>query len=124
MKASLGLAGLLIVLVIGSVLYTSQFRQISADKPLRHHADLAAVRSSLISLGNAEKMYFAANGSYASLEQLRASRVMSLIPSGSSGYRFEAETNGSEHFRITACPSDSSGSDLPILIIDETMQIR
>jgi Tfp pilus assembly protein PilE len=124
MKAGLGLIGLLIALAIGWTVYTSQIRQISAEKPLIQQADLIAVRSSLISLGQAEKMYFAANGSYATLQQLKSSGVMSSTPSGIAGYRFDAKTEGSLHFRITASPTDSSRSDLPILSIDETMQVQ
>lgn len=125
MRAGLGLVGLLIVLVIGWLIYSSQIKQAANDTPLTQQVDLVAVRSSLLSLGQAERFYLAANGSYATLEQLRRSDVMSSYPEDSrSGYRYIAEVDGSSHFRITASPIAASRSDLPFLSIDETMQIQ
>ncbi len=124
MKAIFGLVGLLAVLVIGYLIYTTQLREISSDKPLKQQIDLVAVRSNLLSLAQAERLYLAANGSYATLEQLRESNVMSRVPSESrSGYRYTIDVDGAAHFQITASPTESSGNDLPTLSIDETLQI-
>jgi hypothetical protein len=124
MKATFGMVGLLIVLGIGYFIYSSQIRHTTNGKPLAQQTDFVSVRSDLLSLGQAERLYLAANGSYATLEQLRHSKVMSSIPQGSrSGYRYSIEVDGAAHFQITASPTDSSGADLPILSIDETMQI-
>jgi|WetSurSiteA1Bulk_404760.scaffolds.fasta_scaffold05752_4 hypothetical protein len=124
MKATFGMVGLLIVLGIGYFIYSSQIRHATNGKPLAQQIDFVAVRSDLLSLGQAERLYLAANGSYATLEQLRHSKVMSSIPKGNrSGYRYSIEVDGAAHFQITASPTDSSGADLPILSIDETMQI-
>jgi hypothetical protein len=124
MRASLGLIGLLIVLGIGYYIYSSQIGQVADDKPAIQQINLTAIRSDLLSLGQAERLFFAANGSYATLEQLRSSGVMSSIPEGNrSGYRYTAEVDGASHFRITANPPGSSSGDLPTFSIDETMQI-
>jgi hypothetical protein len=124
MRAVLGLAGILIAVLIGSLIYSSQIRQVSEDKPLARQIDFVAVRGDLLSLGQAERLYYATNGRYVSLEELRRSNVATSIPDGGrSGYQYAAEIEGDAHFRIMASPIDSSRTDLRILSIDETMQI-
>jgi hypothetical protein len=124
MRATLGLVGLLIVLVIGYLIYSAQIRGVTNDKPLAQQTNLIAVRGDLRSLGQSERLYLAANGSYATLEELRRSNFISSFPEGNrSGYIYSAEVDGAAHFRITASPADSSRVDLPTLSIDETLQI-
>jgi hypothetical protein len=124
MRAAFGMVGLLIVLGIGYFIYSSQIRHVTNGESLVQPIDFVGVRSDLLSLGQAERLYLAANGSYATLEQLRHSRVMSSIPHRNRrGYQYSIEVDGAEHFKITASPTDSSGTDLPALSIDETLQI-
>jgi len=124
MRAALGMVGVLVVLAIGSLIYSTQIRQVTNDKPAIQQINDAAIKSDLLSLAQSEKLYWATNGSYAPLEVLRQSGVANSFPDGNrSGYRYIAEVDGADHFRITASPLDSSRSDLPILSIDETMQI-
>jgi hypothetical protein len=124
MRAALWFAGLLIVLLIGCLIYSSQIRQISDDKPLARQTEFVAVRSDLLSLGQAERLYYAANGHYAGLEELRQSNVINSFPDSSrAGYQYAVEVESDAHFRITASPIDSSMTDHPVLSIDETMQI-
>jgi hypothetical protein len=124
MRAAFGMAGLLIVLVIGYLIYSSQIGEVSGDKPFAHQANSVAVQRDLLSLGQAEKLYLATNGSYATLEDLRNSSVMSSIPDGSRlGYAYSVEVDGKAHFRITASSSSPSRNDLPTLSINETMLI-
>lgn len=124
MRSALGLLGLLIVLVMGYTIYTSQIQLVSNGKPLKQQINLAEVRSDLLSLAQAERIYLAANGAYATLGQLRNSKIMSSLPAGNrAGYEYSLEVDGTEHFQITASPADSSREDLPTLSINETMQI-
>jgi hypothetical protein len=124
MRAAFGMVGLLIVLLIGYLIYTSQIREMGDGKPLAQQINSVAVRSDLLALAQAERLYYTTNGSYVTLEELRSSNVMNTIPErGRSGYQYTAEVDGSAHFQITATPTDSSRTDLPILSIDETLQI-
>ena len=124
MRAALGMAGLLIVLLIGYLIYTSQIRAVGDGKTLVNQVNLTAVRDDLLSLAQAERLHCAANGSYATLEELRHSNVMNSIPeAGRSGYQYTVEVDGAAHFKITARQTDSSRSDLPTLSIDETLQL-
>jgi hypothetical protein len=44
-------------------------------------------------------------------------------PEERSGYRYSAEVDGADYFKVTASPTDPSLIDLPTLSIDETMEI-
>ncbi len=119
MRAALGMAGLLIVLAIGYFIYSAQIGGETKSRTLVQQPDLVAVKGHLLSLGQSERLYLAANGSYATLEQLQQQESIS----NRWGYAFTAEVDGAVHFRITARPADSLMADLPTLSIDETMQI-
>jgi Tfp pilus assembly protein PilE len=124
MRAALGLVGLLIVVLIAYLIYSSQQQQIAGDKPLMQQTNAAAVRTDLLSLAQTERLYYATNGRYAALDELRRANVMNSVPgTGRAGYQYEAELEGDAHFQITAIPKDSSKADLPTLSIDETLQI-
>ncbi|MEJ2245602.1 MAG: hypothetical protein P8Y80_05885 [Acidobacteriota bacterium] len=124
MRATFGFIGILMVLGIGYFIYSSQIQSGPNDEPLPQQTNLIAVRQGLLSLGQSERFYMATNGTYASLEQLRSSGIAGNLPNGNGwGYEYSIEVNGAEHFLITARPVDS-GSDLPVMSIDETMQVQ
>jgi hypothetical protein len=124
MRAALGMVGLLMVLAIGYAIYSTQIQRVTDGKPAIQHINLVAVKSDLLSLAQSERLYLAANASYASLEDLRRSGISNSFPEDRLGYRYAAEVDGAAHFRIIASPKDSSRADLPVLSIDETMQIK
>jgi hypothetical protein len=124
MRVSLGLVGMMIVLLIGYWIYTSQVQEMGDNKPPKQQINLVAVKGNLLSLANAEKLYHATNGSYATLEILGRSNIMNSIPEGRGPmYQYVVEVAGTEHFKITATPRDASQNSLPTLSIDETMQL-
>lgn len=124
MRATFGFIGILMVLGIGYFIYSSQIQSGPNDVPLPQQTNLIAVRQDLLSLGQSERLYMATNGTYASLEQLRSSGIFGNLPNGSrSGYEYTIEVGGADHFLITARPVDS-GRDLPVLSIDQTMQVQ
>ena len=124
MRAAFGFIGILIVLGIGYYIYTAQIRNGPDGEALPRQTNLIAVRRDLLSLGQSERLYLAANGRYATMEQLRDSKITGDFPDGNRwGYEYSAELDGAIHFRITARPINPSGSALPTLSIDETLQI-
>ena len=124
MRATFGFIGILMVLGIGYFIYSSQIQSGPNDEQLPQQTNLIAVRQDLLSLGQSERLYMATNGTYASLEQLRSSGVAGNLPNGNrSGYEYTIEVGGADHFLITARPVDS-GRDLPVLSINETMQVQ
>lgn len=123
MKAISGILGLVLVVGIVYFVYTSQFGGNKAEAPPKQQIDLAAVRSDLTSLAQAERRYHAANGTYATLEQLQQQGVVQFQGSGRRGYAYAIEADAGLHFRITATPADPARTDWPTLSIDDTMQI-
>ena len=69
----LGLLGLLFALAIGGYLWMERSRNMpeGAGNP-RAAIDTVGVKNDLISLANAERRYFAREGKYASLDELRS----------------------------------------------------
>ena len=124
MRAMFGMIGLLTVLAIGYYIYATQIQSVSNGRPIAQQLDLTAVRSDLLSIAQSERYYQAANGSYATMDQLRQSGNVSSLPENRRGYVYVAEMVGAGHFRIIAKPADETRTDLPTLSIDETMQIR
>ncbi len=125
MRAAFGIAALLVVLGIGYYIYSVQIRDVTETRQGVQQVDLVAVKGSLFSLAQAERLYLASSGSYGTLDQLRQSGNVNLFPDlGSRGYLFSVDVNGASHFLITATPTDASNTELPFLSIDETMQIK
>lgn len=125
MKAAAGVLGLVIVLAIGYFLFKTQFTQgPTGGAPPKQVIDVAGVKNDLVVIGQAERLYLAAHGSYASLDQLQ--QEGSIIFSGTNrrGYNYVAEVDDGQHFRITATPSDPAKESWPTLTIDDTMQVQ
>ena len=89
------------------------------------------VEMDLNAIAQAERMYFAQNGSYASLDQLVSGGTMNISAGGRDGYSYNIETS-SRGFVATATHPDipagviegSQAIHYPTLAIDESMQIR
>ncbi len=123
MRAITGVLGLVLAVAIVYFVYTSQFAGNKAEAPPKQQIDVAAVRSDLLSLAQAERRYLAANGIFATLEQLQQQGAVQFQGSGRRGYTYTIEPEASLHFRITARPADPTRVDWPVLSIDDTMQI-
>ena len=123
MKAAGAVLGLVIVLAIGYFIFKSQFTQgPMGGAPPQQTIDVAGVRSDLISIAQAERLYLASHGTYASVEQLQQDGAITFSGTNRRGYNYTAEISG-EHFRIVAAPADPAKAGWPALSIDETMQI-
>jgi len=125
MNRGAAFVSLLIAVIVGAFLVTqySRMSERGAGNP-RATVDIAGVRNDLVNLANAERRYFAREGKYASLDELRAAGDISM-PSNSRGpYLYSAEVSDNS-FRITATytgPPDDAA--VRTLSIDESMQIR
>jgi hypothetical protein len=87
------------------------------------------VEMDLNAIAQAERTYFAQNGSYAALDQLTSSGALTMARSGRDGYTYAIETSGNG-FTVTArhadLPASSGAAPLhyPALSIDQSMQIH
>jgi hypothetical protein len=129
MKRAGGLLGLVIVLGIGYFIFKSQFTGgptgggVTGGAPPKQVIDVVGVKNDLIAIGQAERLYLASHGTYASVEQLQQDGAILFSGINRRGYNYTAEISGGEHFRIVAAPADPAKAGWPTLAIDDTMQI-
>jgi len=120
-------AGMLLALVMALAIvyfvYKAQLTGTAVNTTPRQQIDVVGVKNDLISIAQSERLYLAANGSYATLDQLQQDGSLSFPGTKRRGYNFVAEVQDAEHFKITATPVDPSKPGWPKLSIDETMQI-
>ncbi len=122
MKALGGILGLVLALAVGYYVYTASLPTERAVSPKRQ-IDSVGVKSDLLSIAQAERLYLASHGSYAPIEELERSGAISFSPASHRGYAYSSAIEGALHFRITARPVDPARADWPTLSIDETMQL-
>jgi len=86
-----------------------------------------AIKADLLSIAQAERLYFAQNGRYGSFAELTSSGSLSLPRTGRDGYTYSVEVTDAG-FLVTArfTPSDggSSAPRRPALVIDQSMQVH
>lgn len=124
MKAAASILGLVIVLAIVWMVIRTQFTQgPTGGAPPKQVIDVVGVKGDLLAIGQAERLYLASHGSYASLEQLQQDGAISFSGTSRRGYNYTAEVNDGQHFKITAAPSGPANEGWPTLSIDENMQV-
>ena len=124
MKQAGALIGVVIALGIGYYIYRAQLTSgpAGASAP-QQEIDTTDITADLLSIGQAERLYLASHGSYATLDQLQAEGDITFSGANRRDYNFTAELDDGQHFTITAIPSDPSKAGWPAFSIDETMQV-
>ena len=123
MKAGLGVVGLLIALGVGYFLYTKSLTSAGVTQaPPQEQIDVIGIKTQLMNIGQAERMYVAAHGTYGTLEQLLADGPPGL-GAEQRGYVFTVTPNGAQSFTATATPTDPNKVGWPTLVIDGTMTV-
>jgi hypothetical protein len=124
MRAAASVLGLVIVLAIGWFIIKTQSTQgPTGGAPPKQVIDVIGVKGDLLAIGQAERIYLASHGSYASLDQLQQDGAISFSGSNGRGYNYTAEIDDGQHFRITAVPSIPAEHGWPTMSIDENMQV-
>jgi hypothetical protein len=124
MKAVGGIIGLILALAIIWFVYKAEFTQgPMAGKPPAQAIDVTGVKSELLALAQAERIYMASNGAYEDLDQLQKDASTTLADGARRGYSFAVTVDDGRHFKITASPTDPAKQGWPTLAIDDTMQI-
>lgn len=124
MKKVGGLLGLVIALGVGYYIFKAQMTTgPTGGAPPQQTIDVAGVKNDLLAIGQAERMYLASHGTYASIEQLQQDGALQFSGTNRRGYNYSAEVTGGEHFRITATPSDPEKQGWSTLMMDDTMQV-
>jgi hypothetical protein len=121
MGRAIGFLVLVITVGIAGSIYMKQTQSITAvgSNP-QTTVDVTAVRNDLIAMASAERNYFASNGKYLSLDQLKSSGDIT-IPNRAN-YSYSAETNESS-FKIIAVYSGPDSKAPKRLTVDQTMAL-
>lgn len=104
-------------------LYFSQLQSASGTAAPARSIEVTGVQNDLVAIAQAERMYLAEHGSYATLDQLNSSGTMAIAKTGREGYTYQAEASGGNSFRVLA-RCTSTDSTCTNYAIDETMQVR
>ena len=114
--------GVVLALGVGIYLYERSAASLPGGESPTAQIDTVAIRQRLLTIAETERRYQAANGTYATLEQLSQD---DLLPGGTEqrGYRFTAVVNGNTGFTITATPVDTNKAGWPTLVVTESMQV-
>src|ERR1035438_908034 len=91
-----GLISLLIVAAIGMGLYMYTLKQAAPGKGMviTQNISLTGVQTDLMAIAQAERMYYAQNGSYADLETLASNGTMNITRTSRDGYTYSVEASG------------------------------
>ena len=118
--------GLLVFVVIAGLTYQFYFQRSSsvdgAAKPSQT-IDVVGVKSDLLAIAQAERLYQAQHDSYGSMEDLVSSGAMSLRKSGRDGYMYDVNTS-TDGFRVVAHCSAQTNPVCTSYSIDQTMEIQ
>ena len=124
MKSAGAILGLLLVAAISYFLIKAQFtRGPEGGAPPQQQIDTVGVSSDLLAIGQAERLYLAAHGAYAGIDQLQQEGFITFSGANRRGYNYVAETDDGQHFTVTATPVDPAKAGWPTLRIDDTMQV-
>jgi hypothetical protein len=126
MRAVMSLLSMVIVLAVGYWFYASNLKTSGPTAAAGAPAQVIStvgVKSDLLSIAQAERMYQASHGSYASLDELYSTGALTVKKSGRDGYTYSAQTSA-EGFTITATCRTQTSTSCPSFSIDQTMQIQ
>jgi hypothetical protein len=123
MKGLFTIVGLVIALGVGYFLYTKSLTSAGvADAPPQQTIDTIDIKTNLMNIGQAERTYLVAHGTYGTLEQLQQDGPPAL-PAENRGYVFSVTPNGAQSFTAVATPTDPGKPGWPTLVMDEKMVV-
>jgi hypothetical protein len=124
---SLGsLAGLLIVVLIAAFTYKFYFAKspaVSGAQTPTQTIDVVGVKSDLLGIAQAERLYQAQHGTYASVDDLVSSGAMSVRKSGRDGYTYDVDASADSFQAVAHCPADTHPG-CTNYTIDQSMTIQ
>ncbi len=122
MGRGIGFISVIVAVAVGAFLFTRQAADVTPGGGAPTTSiDVTGVRMDLIAIANAERTYFATNGKYASLDELRANG--DVIPDPRPNFTYSAETSDSG-FEIVANYSGPDPNAPKRISVDETLTVR
>jgi hypothetical protein len=122
MRSAGVIVGMVLALGGGYFAFQKSVTSAPTQAPPLEQIDVVSIRQTLLAMGQAERQYLIAHGSYATIDQLAQE---GLLPGGSTqrGYIFSAQVSGGDAFTITARPIDVNKISWPTLTVRENMQV-
>jgi hypothetical protein len=125
MGRALGFLSLVIGLAVGMYVYSRQMQSSSAAAGASNPKaaiNITGVKSDLIGIASAERLYFASEGKYASLDELISNHAVTIRQRPPYSYDIEISSSG---FRVVATRSGDDSSGTPTqLSVDENMEFK
>lgn len=118
--------GLLIVVLIGGLVYKMYFQKSAAAGAAFAPAqtiDVTGVKMDLLAIAQAERVYQAQHGSYASIDDLVSSGAMSMRKSGRDGYTYDVNASADSFQVVAHCPSETNPGCVNYSI-DQSMAVQ
>ena len=125
MGRAFGFLTLIVVVAAGAYIYMRQTQSAMTAGTSNPTAtvDLIGVRNDLLAIAQAERSHAALQGSFVSIDALRAGGDLTMARNNRGPYNYSAEVSDSA-FRIVATYSGPENSGMPgTLSIDQSMQI-
>jgi hypothetical protein len=104
------LAGLLIVALIAVFTYKFYFSKTAAVGGAATPAqtiNVVGVKSDLLGIAQAERLYQAEHGTYATMDDLVSNGAMSVRKSGRDGYTYDVDASADSFQAVAHCPTDT-----------------
>ena len=125
MGRALGFLSLVVGLAVGMYVYSRQAQSSSAAAGANNPKaaiNITGVKSDLIGIASAERLYFASEGKYASLDELISNHAVTIRQRPPYSYDIEISSSG---FRVVATRSGDDSSGTPTqLSVDENMEFK
>jgi hypothetical protein len=118
--------GLLVVVLIAGLTYKFYFQKsVSVDgtSTPAQTIDVVGVKSDLLAIGQAERLYQAQHDSYASMDDLVSSGAMSMRKSGRDGYTYDVNASTDSFQAVAHCHAQTNPG-CTSYSIDQTMQVQ
>lgn len=123
MRAMRSLVAIIVVLGAGYWFYATSVKSSGANGSPGVVISSVGAKSDLLSMAQAERVYEASHGSYASLDDLYSSGSLTQRKPNRDGYTYSSETSAGG-FTITARCQPPPGASCPSFSIDQTMQVQ
>ena len=119
------LIGLLVVALIAILAYRLFLGKIGSSGTAMPQStvEVVGVKNDLLAIAQAERIYQAQHGAYASLNELSSSGGLAMKKTGRDGYTYEVETSA-DSFRVLARCTSSPAQPCTSYQIDPTMAIQ
>jgi Type IV minor pilin ComP, DNA uptake sequence receptor len=133
MRSITGVASLLVTAALGVAMYMYFLKQASPSPGMvvTQNISVTGVKTDLMAIAQAERMYYVQNGSYADLPTLSSSGTMNIARTSRDGYTYSVDSSATG-FTATATytapppemPPGVAPPHLPTITVDQTMDVH